>query len=83
MAENLNVLLCLIRGTSPTIELELHRGVCSKRQRLVVDVWNSLSNDIIYAPSNNIKKNRIDKNWVKIWASYKRLISSLTNAHYL
>ena len=56
---------------------------CRFFSQRVVDVWNSLSNDIISAPSTKFFLNRMDKNWDKIWANYKRLVSSLTNAHYM
>ena len=49
----------------------------------IIDIWNSLSEFIVSAPSTNTFKKRIDNNWKKIWATYKRLTSSLANAHYL
>ena len=35
---------------------------------------------MVSAPSTNIFKNRVDNNWRMIWATYKRLTSSLANA---
>ena len=46
-------------------------------------VPDELSEFIVSAPSTNTFKKRIDNNWKKIWATYKRLTSSLANAHYL
>ena len=45
----------------------------------VIDVWNSLSEFTVSAPSTNIFKNRVDNKWKMIWATYKRLTSSLAN----
>ena len=49
----------------------------------VIDVWTSLSEFMVSALSTNIFKNRVDNKWKIIWATYKRLTSSLANAHYL
>ena len=70
--------------------MKLSKSQCNKlctRRRFfsqrVIDVWNSLSEFMVPAPSTNIFKNRVDNNWRMIWATYKRLTSSLANAHYL
>ena len=69
--------------------LKLSKSQCNKlcRRRFfsqrVIDIWNSLSEFMVSAPSNNTFKKRIDNNWKNIWATYKRLTSSLANAHYL
>ena len=74
-----------LRGHS----LKLSKSQCNKlcRRRFfsqrVIDVWNSLSEFMVSAPSTNIFKNRVNNNWRMIWATYKRLTSSLANAHYL
>ena len=69
--------------------LKLSKSQCNKlcRSRFfsqrVIDIWNALSEFMVSAPSTNTFKKRIDNNWKKIWATYKRLTSSLANAHYL
>ena len=74
-----------LRGHS----LKLSKSQCNKlcRRRFfsqrVIDVWNSLSEFMVSAPSTNIFKNRVESNWRMIWATYKRLTSSLANTHYL
>ena len=74
-----------LRGHS----LKLSKSQCNKlcRRRFfsqsVIDVWNLLSEFMVSAPSTNIFKNRVDNNWRMIGATYKRLTSSLANAHYL
>ena len=35
----------------------------------VIDIWNSLSEFIVSAPSTNTFKKRIDNNWKKIWGN--------------
>ena len=54
-----------LRGHS----LKLSKSQCNKlcRRRFfsqrVIDVWNSLSEFMVSAPSTNIFKNRVDNNW--------------------
>ena len=74
-----------LRGHS----LKLSKSQCNKLCRMrffsqrVIDIWNSLSKFMVSAPSTNTFKKRIDNKWKMIWAIYKRLASSLANAHYL
>ena len=53
-----------LRGHS----LKLSKSQCNKLCRRffsqrVIDVWNSLSEFMVSAPSTNIFKNRVDNNW--------------------
>ena len=74
-----------LRGQSFKLSKSQCNKLCRRRffSQRVIDIWNSLSEFIESAPSTNTFKKRIDNNWKKIWATYKRLTSSLANAHYL
>ena len=74
-----------LRGHSFKLSKSQCNKLCRRRffSQRVIDIWNSLSEFIVSAPSTNTFKKRIDNNWKKIWATYKRLTSSLANAHYL
>ena len=75
-----------LRGHSFKLSKSQCNKLCRRRffsQRVIDIIWNSLSEFIVSAPSTNTFKKRIDNNWKKIWATYKRLTSSLANAHYL
>ena len=74
-----------LRGNSFKLSKSQCNILCRRRffSQRVIDIWNSLSEFIVSAPSTNTFKKRIDNNWKKIWATYKRLTSSLANAHYL
>ena len=74
-----------LRGHSFKLSKSQCNKLCRRRffSQRVIDIWNSLSEFIVSAPSTNTFKKRIDNNWKNIWATYKRLTSSLANAHYL
>ena len=62
-----------LRGHS----LKLSKSQCNKLCRRffshrVIDVWNSLSEFMVSAPSTNIFKNRVDNKWKMIWATYNK-----------
>ena len=74
-----------LRGHSFKLSKSQCNKLCRRRffSQRVIDIWNSFSEFIVSAPSTNTFKKRIDNNWKKTWATYKRLTSSLANAHYL
>ena len=74
-----------LRGHSFKLSKSQCNKLCRRRffSQRVIDIWNSLSEFMVSAPSTNTFKKRIDNNWKNIWATYKRLTSSLASAHYL
>jgi hypothetical protein len=49
----------------------------------VVDMWNNLPANIVEAKTVHAFKDKLDKNWPAIWATYRRLVTSLQMAHQL